>query len=714
MREGITIKRYAVLMIISLSLEGLCHENQIVHPAITKRAIELSVLKDYGTDSAEGLLIPFPVEDTAYPPCMTELTDDYENQIDMRVKQETSGLRPQKWKKDRPQSLKEWFVDGSMYEDVPSPRARHHFYEPLSNEGLDNYDVVSEAITSLIFWGSLFKYPNYYPMDMMGNSSFDQAVGLDQDIWAEPEPVGANKCIWSNVRHYYELAMSEGSEEDRKKNMATSLLIFGHICHLLEDTSVPGHVRNDFSWEHLCAGWNDNATQVRKHFWDGGSPFETWIEGKLIKNRNNLIWDYDGAITPFSKLRDLWDTNICNHIGNQGSPEYGPPPSTWGLAEATNYQFLSHSTIFKNDGSNQVFPHPAKSHTSPLPPVANIDGSYNYYIGGYGVTPLATVTYLSDKYGVGNAFVEDSAIFRSYANITMPRVLNYTASLINYFFRGRLEVVNTWGSFNDYSIHITVKNISTNSGIQQVLHNGKFYVVWEDAAGYRTQVDPDYLTVYQPGDNSDSILWDAMSDLEYNETTNAKLDLTFLGNIPLSAIKLILIYKGDISADRDNPDPLDMDAIAATMIINPNIFPRSVKMDVEGIVSCNTGTTYSSLGNELFPHYNTYYSNGGIRKFYSNTQNFNYTRGVGLRYRPGYGLEVITAAVFDDNSYGCYFFGACDDAYYSWYMGGEENYIGDRLPCIIYNDMSCCGELFLSIFYTFGTGGYIRAYDPIW
>jgi hypothetical protein len=218
------------------------------------------------------------------------------------------------------------------------------------------------------------------------------------------------------------------------------------------------------------------------------------------------------------------------------------------LAECTNYQFLSDSTIFKEDvnDTRYYFPNPAYNLSSDYFEV--VGNHVNRYTNGYGVSHLARYTYIG-KYGdVGSSYTVsgDPAIYNDYARITIPRTVDYVTGITNYFFRGRIEAEIT--DCNESTFEITIKNISENSGVHQVLKGGTFELYWDNQDSVRS-----LITAL---DFSNEVL-------AYNETTT----LEFTPVIPPEGEymdKYVVVYRGGIQSDADHPDPNDNQALATT------------------------------------------------------------------------------------------------------------------------------------------------------
>ncbi len=119
----------------------------------------------------------------------------------------------------------ELIIQGSIDEDNPSARALNHFYDPIHGTGINGYRPA-------IVWAT----------DETSSNNFTWKKGID--------------------------AYAHGDSQ-------VAYVTLGHILHLLEDSSVPDHTRNDPHMGHGIGG-----------LYTGASPFEDWAEAE--KTRETL------------------------------------------------------------------------------------------------------------------------------------------------------------------------------------------------------------------------------------------------------------------------------------------------------------------------------------------------------------------------------------------------------------------------------------------
>ncbi len=541
-------KTLTTVLFVAIFL-GLCQplyswEKTYTHPALSKEAVGLSQVDNYLKNElgiSEGVnkqlqlyTYSFPIEDIWLMADLFQRGLDYD--IDTRT-------------------ILDWIKTGSILEDAKlrQARSRHHFYDPTCNfqdfnepgrsAGLDNI-TDHPNYSSLI---ALLTYIFGTEFDVTGESALHWAI----EGTSTKQPT-TNYQTWESTRQYFYEALTEETPDLREHYLALTLLSVGHLLHLIEDMGVPAHTRNDFLFAH---------TQYQPPL-GLGNPLEGWVEEQVIDNNKVSPWSGSGPIV-FDKLTKYFDANVydSNYLGDG----IWPPTNLWGLAECTNYQFLSLSTVFGCYGVKYQFPHPARENTEPNLFLPVPEGEKVYFNGSnYGVTHLARdsyTRYVSNGYTPSYPVIDstittdDVNVFIDYANITLPRTINYATGLMNYFFRGRLGAEQLASCCTDAAISIT--NDSHNSGVGQTLKGGIFELYWDDPNGNRTEIADTNFTVYEPAPSSNQ--WNSTSTLAYNQSTEA------IFTLPEADVeKYILVYKGNICQDANDPDLDDQSAIATT------------------------------------------------------------------------------------------------------------------------------------------------------
>lgn len=269
-----------------------------------------------------------------------------------------------------------------------------------------------------------------------------------------------NLFSWNAARHYYYEALTTGSEA----SYAQTFLSLGQVMHLVADASVPAHVRDD---GHGL-----------------GDSYESWAQENVPIPYSSISIDpsifsraifYSSVPVPISAL---WD---------QDSYTGANPPDlsnlTVGLAEYTNANFFSNDTIFVD------YPYPAVGVTNLFnidwkhPEIVDAgDGQFDgrIYIwklcGGVQSYRLAAAGYLlydciQEGHTEHYPLILDDTVHEDYAAHLVPRAVGYNAALLDYFFRGRLEI--TAPDAYVYSIVDGSKTVVVDEIEQQVFNTIK-------------------------------------------------------------------------------------------------------------------------------------------------------------------------------------------------------------------------------------------------
>ena len=324
----------------------------------------------------------------------------------------------------------EWVRDGGQFEDtpggiqIPYMRSNNHFHDPLiepwTNAGLN----------------------------VAGFSPFKSSLIWAQDQGALASLFGGD-WSWKKARDSFHKGLTGLNQEERDKNLADTFRALGQGMHLIQDVSVPAHVRND---AHVYFELPSGIKVGKYHY-------EVWVD----KNRGDLnlnpsdndlfdpsilgIFCESSAPIPIS---NIFDTN--RYDGSNPNIATG---RSIGLAEYTNANFFSEDTIFRN------YPHPSYADTNYWSidwknpnTVQGEDGKFDspIYIEktvGEPTQHLAAVPYFVYDFsyeGIGPGDVRvfppvlDDKVYKEYASKLIPRAVGYSAGLLKYFFRGELRV----------------------------------------------------------------------------------------------------------------------------------------------------------------------------------------------------------------------------------------------------------------------------------
>lgn len=392
---------------------------------------------------------------------------------------------------------------GAAYEDDISilKRPLRHFFDPLRNKPLNILGVNIPGSSTSPSWAT---------------EDGEPAVGKNQE-----ELPGQNNSLF-DANDMILAAASEPIKTKRKEIWGNFFQTLGMVIHHIQDMSQPQHVRND-------AHCNGDEEGVDCYGFHNPSHYETYTND----NRVSILDKINCSSYPqldlrfFSTARDFWLTENGNGRG---------------IAEFTNRNFVSAGTNFRRSlffneiVADKKYPDPDPANNGTGPKVNKVDiqdlvledpslttlvlalsGEIWFYetlvtdnyISNYTAPNerASTASLWNDKLERYNInLIEDEfgenaeAVVRTF-NLNrfnykaaypflFPRTIAYGAGLINYFFRGRLEVKNVVYLAGD-SLKFKVKNNTSkkNPGYAPFsFSEGSFTLYYDDNTGNRYNI----------------------------------------------------------------------------------------------------------------------------------------------------------------------------------------------------------------------------------
>lgn len=339
----------------------------------------------------------------------------------------------------------EWFENAGVYEDEPGyVRSLNHFHDPLQPWYLAGFD---RTFRSSLVWAQ--------DQGLVGS-----LLGGD---WS-----------WRRARDSFYKGLTSLNKVSRERHFADTFRALGQVMHLVQDVSVPAHVRND---PHIYMDLFGRRV--------GRYHYESWVNDNLFKIPLVPVF-VDRGIFNFTPepiapvpIANLFDTNQYNgaNLGVTTS-------SRIGIAEYANANFFSEGTIFRN------YPHPAYWDTNYFsldwrnPELIEAeDGRQDgkIYIKKVAGERLASLSYISydcvRKGDYGSCpLVLDGKVYEEYASKLIPRAVGYSVALLDYFFRGRLEVTTLPIFYKNQILYLKVKikNLTPN----ETLRDGVFTLTY--------------------------------------------------------------------------------------------------------------------------------------------------------------------------------------------------------------------------------------------
>jgi len=485
-----------------------------------------------------------------------------------------NGLQePLKWE-GKSQTVSLWMQDGSDLEDgtmwdylILKGRSFNHFHNPLKEWGAAGLNDIFTGESSLL-----------WAQDGSNQSTFP---GGD---WS-----------WRKTRDLYYAALTTATDEGRQQYFAMTFRGLGHQMHLIEDMAVPEHARNDAHPEQTFPGYNDGVL----YFEPWAAKYGAFIS-QLAQNPLPATVSLNTKINNYVPITQFTDTNQYD----------GSNPSTStviGLSEYTNANFFSDDTIFAAEeyspGHPHYFPYPKKSDTDlqdyinqgKLPEIITAwDGvdDLGFWIAKKAGNEIEIGHFLKPTYHSNDVqplpgteqiyyrtFYRDEVCHADYASALVPRAVGYSAGLLDYFFRGKIEITEPLAVGG--SISLLAKNVTKG---EEEMPDGDIKLV----ARYSIKDDTTNAIYYQ------------VADTETNTSSIPKddpIELSFPITIPENAkdITLQVVYKGELGQEEN--------AVAVGLM--PYI-PKPVII------------LYKNLGTEQEPRYDWWYyvvdENKGVHK----------------------------------------------------------------------------------------------------
>lgn len=377
----------------------------------------------------------------------------------------------------------------------------------------------------------------------------------------------------------------EGKEnmnhEEREQFFAWTFQALGHTLHLIQDASVPAHTRNDLHAAEPFEKWTANNfenEQLVKYNGYGSSPWELWKDYMDIPAQNAFI-----------------DTYQHPEVSTGPDPVIKSDELNQGLAQYAYANFLSNDSIYPDNPLGHESLHDLdaiglnhlgdvilkeekqvgdkmRSFFYVKNDIIGIDHfalcglswSIKQMVGWNGHTPVTGILYT----------VNDDLVHQDYASKLIPRAVGYSAGLLEYFFRGKIEVTAPDGflySIIDGSVSpqqfTSIKANLRNATIMGETEEGD--IIYEELgegeliaiAKYkeRTNYEPDLSTDPPTESDRDEYFSYSMSEpisiesLDYENPTEVIFDFS---NQPIPAgitdLYLQVVFRGSLGNEKVN------------------------------------------------------------------------------------------------------------------------------------------------------------------
>ena len=438
------------------------------------------------------------------------------------------------------QMVYRWLGKGGRREDLPSwylPyfRSVNHFHNPLA------LDIENAGFSG--FLGGWLLH---------GKSSI---------LWAQM-PYGQQSpggyYSWEDVRNYFHAALIATDITERDMYFAATFRGLGQLMHLVQDLSVPEHTRDAV---HILPAYEKWVLKNVQFDSDNGeiSVYDNQV-GKPVPLTPPVHYSYDKSVlmqeSPFSEapLPIAWLFDSNQYTG--ANPDITLRADI-GLSEYTNANFVSKGTVFA-----ERFPYPAEtsvvveeheiSHPQLTDPVLREyymkvqDGDVGYRLSGVGYLYYYEETYYIDGANFYHSIEfppMDRYVFEDYAKKLIPRAVGYSAGLLEYFFRGRMQV-KAMPAFYEGSLFAFRMTVKNDTPTEETMGDGFFSLLLR------------YTPIGANPDGSEDVFVRSY-DVPYDEIRygeEAKFQIQLQDLIPIAeteSIDCMLVYGGQLGHEKN-------------------------------------------------------------------------------------------------------------------------------------------------------------------
>ena len=283
--------------------------------------------------------------------------------------------------------------------------------------------------------------------------------GESSPRWAQdPNQGQSGQASWADARRAYFGALTLGPSADRDDAWARTFQILGQQMHLVADLAVPAHTRNDIH----C------PVSDRFELWARRSPAKVdSILSATVQPVDPSIFsikvpfDDQMAKVPIARLMDTDQYDGTNPTDTMRL--------TVGLAEYTNANFFSDHTVFEDHRwGDPSFRYPSFASVELGNEEDGPGGVRRRYFlktqdgdTGYRLAvPSALYESLPDSLRDQEKALDDK-VLEDYAGRLLPKAVGYSAALLDYFFRGKLEAMIGADPADSEKLQLTAKNASS-------------------------------------------------------------------------------------------------------------------------------------------------------------------------------------------------------------------------------------------------------------
>ncbi|OLC14760.1 MAG: hypothetical protein AUH29_09620 [Candidatus Rokubacteria bacterium 13_1_40CM_69_27] len=280
--------------------------------------------------------------------------------------------------------------------------------------------------------GSLTRSVNHFhqPLRSWNNAGFLRTSEASVRWAQNPTQSPGGRASWLDARAAFHRALTTANLGERQQAFADAFRILGQVMHLVADMASVPHTRDD---SHLLGDGFERFMGDRRN---------AGLIGGFARPAPSLVRSATGDAIARVPIARLWDSDRYDGTN---------PPDTvtgalFGLSEFTSANFFSDDTMAPRAFANPELPLPALDRLVPGPiEVYPPTGSRRQYLtktgDGVPVTHMVAEGLFSR---VTPPFVTrhvlDDLVYGDYAAHLLPRAIGYASALVDYFFRGRIEI----------------------------------------------------------------------------------------------------------------------------------------------------------------------------------------------------------------------------------------------------------------------------------
>jgi hypothetical protein len=319
--------------------------------------------------------------------------------------------------------------------------------------------------------------------------------GLPAPDWAlgrqgRGSDVTQNQLSVLDARVYQLRSLTRPTRGERDRNTALLFRSLGQVIHVLQDMAQPQHTRNDphAGCLEVLAG---------EHSW-----YEIYLERRALGERFRRRGE------PSPPLR----------LSGYDPPRFETYDSFWatadrkGLADFSGRNFFSAGTNLPGCGGlpepvcdAEAYIRHEAAFSFPTVDGGTIAGTVTQFLrtiqdavtGDFIASVPVSSRSLWDQHlerqGLAPSFSLNTLNYDAMSDLLLPRAVGYSAGLLDYFFRGKLEFELVAGADETQATLVGVNRSEDPLGL-----GGQLTLHWEDAAGRREPVQGPWLTLGAP------------------------------------------------------------------------------------------------------------------------------------------------------------------------------------------------------------------------